>query len=415
MEVIDPASKEDSSIEDDDEISSFCSTFVDDTSRSGTPTQYGPRKGRGRGKYKNPKKNYKLSQFLKEDHGQPIFSVQFNWNINNKDREIFATVGGNRVTIYECSIDGSVKLLQAYCDADSEESFYTCAWTSEDVTGQPLLAVAGARGIIRLISPSTSQCIKNFGGHGNAVNELKFHPREPNILLSVSKDHALRLWNVKTDICIAVLGGVDGHRDEVLSADFNLEGNKIVSCGMDHSLKIWCIDKDYITEVIKKSYTYNDEKSDKPFPIVAHHYPDFSTRDIHRNYVDCCKWYGDFILSKSCENCIICWKPGELNDDKFSASNSKVTILHKFDYKECDIWYMRFSMDFFQRCLALGNQYGKVFVWDLDVDDPSLVRCTSLTHGKCTMPVRQTHFNKDGSTLLCVCDDATIWKWDRIR
>ncbi|KAF4009588.1 hypothetical protein G4228_001199 [Cervus hanglu yarkandensis] len=283
--------------ENDDAVSIESGT---NTERPDTPTNTPNAPGRkswGKGKWKSKKCKYsfKCVNSLKEDHNQPLFGVQFNWHSKEGDPLVFATVGSNRVTLYECHSQGEIRLLQSYVDAD------------------------------------------HYVGHGNAINELKFHPRDPNLLLSVSKDHALRLWNIQTDTLVAIFGGVEGHRDEVLSA--------------------------------------------------------------------------------SCENAIVCWKPGKMEDDidKIKPSESNVTILGRFDYSQCDIWYMRFSMDFWQKMLALGNQVGKLYVWDLEVEDPHKAKCTTLTHHKCGAAIRQTSFSRDSSILIAVCDDASIWRWDRLR
>lgn len=39
--------------------------------------------------------------------------------------------------------------------------------------------------------------------------------------------------------------------------------------------------------------------------------------------------------------------------DHIKPNESNVTILGRFDYSQCDIWYMRFSMDFWQKVIAV--------------------------------------------------------------
>lgn len=157
-----------------------------------------------------------------------------------------------------------------------QENFFVCAWTIDPDRLEPLLAVGGLKGIIRTISPFKSQFKNALIGHGASINDLKFHPSKNFILLSASKDHTLRLWNIATTVCIAIFGGAEGHTDQVLSAvnwicfilskidvvkflkDIDLKGRYIISCGIDHFIKIWDIETPKLKIAIENSEEFDN-------------------------------------------------------------------------------------------------------------------------------------------------------------
>ncbi|XP_077243495.1 transducin/WD40 repeat-like superfamily protein [Tasmannia lanceolata] len=346
------------------------------------------------------KKEYRVTNRLQEGK-RPLYAIAFNF-VDARYFNVFATVGGNRATIYQCLEGGVIAVLQAYVDEDKDESFYTLSWAC-NVDGTPFLVAGGINGIIRVIDAGNEKIHKSFVGHGESINEIRTQALKPSLIVSASKDESVRLWNVHTGICILIFAGAGGHRNEVLSVDFHPSDiYRIASCGMDNTVKIWSM-KEFWTYV-EKSFTWTDLPS--KFPTKYVQFPVFIA-SVHSNYVDCNRWLGDFILSKSVDNEIVLWEP--ITKEQ-SPGEGVVDVLQKYPVPECDIWFIKFSCDFHYNAAAIGNREGKIYIWELQSSPPVLI--AKLSHVQCKSTIRQTAMSFDGSTILSCCEDGTIWRWD---
>ncbi|CAM9107506.1 unnamed protein product, partial [Heterosigma akashiwo] len=366
---------------------------------------------------------------------------------------IFAVAGGPRVSVYRLlpSKEGGLELAQAYLDGNREETFYCCAWTrippghggldeEEEEEGEgeiegrrplggrrrrkrpaaggggarpaaaaarPLLACGGLTGLVKVVDAASGRLWRALVGHGNAVNDARWHPVDPALLLTASKDETLRLWHAPAGQCVAVFSGERGHRDEVLSCDFHPLGHALA--GMDNSVKVWNLGKEGLRHAVAGAYAGANPSASRAFPTVRQQFPDFSTALVHANYVDCVRWLGNLLLSKSCladkspHNKIVLWKPDP------ARGSSAVIVLREFLFPDGNLWYVRFGLDADLRRMAVGNNRGQLFVWNLD---GSKQPAAKAAHPKCQATIRHAAFSPDGKTLISVTDDSTVWRWN---
>jgi len=246
------------------------------------------------------------------------------------------------------------------------------------------------------------QCLT---GHGNSVNDLKVHPKHPSLMLSASKDDSVRLWNIHTGVMVLVFAGSSGHRNEVLSVDFHpLEDRKFVSCGMDFAIKIWSFEDN--DALVQKSMEWDAEAERVQFPTKYIQRPLFSTMRVHGNYVDCVRWMGDLVLSKSVDNKILLWRP----EDDAKRAKDAIRVIQEYSFQDAAIWFIRFGLDFNMSLLTVGNQLGNVFVWEANAFPTTLL--AKLSHPTLKLPIRQTGVSFDGRSVLCCCEDGSVLRWD---
>lgn len=288
--------------------------------------------------------------------------------LDSRWRNLFVTCNGAAVRVYEARKKQKPLLLQVYEDEDESEVFYCVGWTY-NVNGRHewWVCAAGKKGVLRVINVQEGAVKSSCIGHGEAINDLKVHPRDPALVITASKDESLRLWNIRTGSTVAVFAGLKGHRGEVVHVDFNREGSVLASCGIDNSVRIWEVDDNQkVIDAIKEShevadlgitdtYVYTDKTGTRrrtKVPICQ--FPYFVTRKVHKHYVDCVMFVGDLLLSKSVHNRMFLWEP-KSDRESLSSPATEYTLLEEYVLDRCDVWFIRFGMDRTRHLVACGN------------------------------------------------------------
>jgi polycomb protein EED len=272
---------------------------------------------------------FSIVQIISEEPStKKIYALQFCDNLPGYNN-YFATAGENTVNIYRIlETNSAVEIVHSYADEDEGEEFFTCAFSATE-TGTPLLVVAGNRGILKGIDIISMMIVAILPGHGNAVNDLKVHPVNDELMVSASYDESIRLWNIRTCVCIAIFAGEKGHIAEAICVDIHPLGNLLLSGGMDTSLKIWNLQDPKIKEAISLSYTNPRKPGNLAFPTYTAQFPLYSTNDVHRGYVDSARWVGGFILSKSTANKLCLWTP---DSNRYNVRTYMYTYIYVYIY-----------------------------------------------------------------------------------
>ena len=88
---------------------------------------------------------------------------------------------------------------------------------------------------VRLWDVKTGRCVAVLRGHGAAVHGVAFSPNGRRIA-SASGDMTVRLWDVATEQEVVDLRG---HTDQVTAVAFRLDGLALASSSGDGTLRIW--------------------------------------------------------------------------------------------------------------------------------------------------------------------------------
>ena len=213
---------------------------------------------------------------------------------SHKKFEILVAFGLRTILV----LDKELNILCRYLDSNKLEKFlcsdfFECAIENFCSVNSFFLIIGGESGIIKIIDLKECKLVTFLKGHTGAIYDLKI---VNNHIVSCGEDSTIRIWDLKTLECVAVCGGVAGHKDHVLSVDATPDLSLVVSSGTDCIINQWKFSKSLASE----SFIFNHE----PFTTF---------NNVHKCAITKVKYWGNLILSLS--NNIISVVHNNLNID----------------------------------------------------------------------------------------------------
>ena len=131
---------------------------------------------------------------------------------------------------------------------------------------------------------------------------------------------------------------------------------------MDSCIKIWSMNEPEVVDRIAASYKYS-KNSDAQFEPATVQFPIFSTNRFHMNYVDCVRFFGELLFSKSVHSAILLWQPRKFSNKQSQCEDIQ---LSQFEFEQGDLWFVKFDLHLPRLLLATGSADGKVYVWRIN-------------------------------------------------
>lgn len=216
---------------------------------------------------------------------------------------------------YERSIQNEENYAKSSSGDDDNKKSHECESNLENfyVNIKRLFCIAGELGIIKILNVEKCEFEGYLKGHTDVIYDMKTYKY---ILITCSGDGSIRFWDIRKYKCIGVIGGLTGHKDHILTIDYDEKHGLLVSSGTDLTIRQWKVD-------------LNDMCAGD---VEKHIYENFTLfKNIHNSSIKKVMYYGDLILSLSNRTITVVYNNIEL-DKKIEALHRENVSEKKTDF-----------------------------------------------------------------------------------